>query len=74
LAEASLARLPVAVTVHLPLLRGGPAEAEVRGEVPSQEVRQSVIRVVEREMAGLRATYRVTDRLMVLPTKAIHAA
>ena len=74
LSEASLARLPVAVTVHVPLLRGGPAEAEVRGEVPTQEARQAVMRLVEREMAGLRATYQLADRLMVLPTTAVHAA
>jgi hypothetical protein len=75
LSEASLARLPVAVTVHLPVL-GGTAVAEVRGDVPNQEARQAVLRLVDREMAGLRATYRVDDRLMVLPSAAVvhHAA
>ena len=75
LSEASLARLPVAVTVHLPVV-GGTAVAEVRGDVPNQEARQAVLRLVDREIAGLRATYQVEDRLMVLPSAAAvhHAA
>jgi hypothetical protein len=38
---------------------------ELTGAVPGAEVREIVVHVVEREMARLRPSYRVDDRLEV---------
>jgi hypothetical protein len=74
LADPDLGRLPVSVTVSVPLSRRGVVLAEVRGQVPSQEWRRRILRLVEGEMLRLRPYSRAEDRLMVLPLPRVHAA
>ncbi len=74
LRDPALARIPVVVEVRVPLRRGLAKTMEVRGTVPTQDVRYSVLRLVEREMAGSRPPYQVEDRLIVLPNASTHAA
>ena len=65
-----LADLPVVVTVTLPTWSGTPATVDVRGDVPSPELRDQVVRFVAREATSLRTDCRIEDRLMVLPDMA----
>jgi hypothetical protein len=73
LRDPSLAGIPVVVTVHVPTWRGSPATVDVRGDVPTPEMREAVIRFVSREAAGQRSDCRVEDRLMVLPRTHVAA-
>ena len=74
LRDPALARLPVVVTVHVPIFRETPATAEVRGDVPSQAMREAVVRVVREELSRVRPASWVEDRLMVLPVASRYAA
>ena len=74
LAAPELSRLPVSITVRVPLSRRGMVLAEVRGQVPSQEWRRAVLRLVEGELLRLRPYSRAEDRLMVLPASRVYAA
>jgi hypothetical protein len=74
LADPGLSRLPVSITVSVPLSRRGVVLAEVRGQVASQEWRQAVLRLVEGELLRLRPCSRAEDRLMVLPAARVYAA
>jgi len=73
LADGVLGRLPVSVTVHIPIAHRDQAVAEVRGDVPSQEMREAVMQAVQREVLHLRPQAQVEDRLMVMPASR-HAA
>jgi hypothetical protein len=74
LADPTLARLPVAVTVHIPLTRHASLLADVRGDVPSQALRATVIRLVQRELDQHSPSSTIEDRLMVIPLGHVHAA
>jgi hypothetical protein len=67
LADSMLAGFPITVTIHIPLLRRSPPIAEVHGQVPSPELRQTTLRVIERELSRRRPDIRIEDRMMVLP-------
>ena len=65
LREQNVFRLPVTPTAHVPFLSGSPAVIEVSGEVPSPEIKETVLRLVQNEASRIRDDVRVEDRLAV---------
>ena len=65
LREQNVFRLPITPTAHVPFIKGSPATVEVSGEVPSSEIRDSVIRLVRNEATRIRGDVEVEDRLFV---------
>jgi hypothetical protein len=65
LREQNVFRLPVTPTAHVPFLKGTPAVIEVSGEVPSSEIKETVLRLVKNEASRIRDDVRVEDRLAV---------
>ena len=65
LAQAHVAILP---TVRIPLWKAAtrPAVIQLTGQVPSADIRNRVLRLVEREAARLRY-YRIEDRIRIAP-------
>jgi hypothetical protein len=74
LRERSLANLPVAPTVHIPLWTRSPATIQMHGQVPSPQLQQAALRVAEREAARIRSDFRIEDRIAVVPSEAARAA
>ena len=68
LREAALFGLPVTPTAHVPLWSGTPATIEVRGQVPSPEVKDALLRLVRREAARVRPDFHVQDEVAVVPS------
>jgi hypothetical protein len=65
LREQNVFRLPITPTAHVPFIKGSPAIVEVSGEVPSSEMRDTVIRLVRNEATRIRSDVEVEDRLFV---------
>ena len=65
LREQNVFRLPVTPTAHVPFLKGSPATVEVSGEVPSSEMRDTVMRLVRNEAARIRQDVEIEDHLFV---------
>ena len=65
LREQNVFRLPVTPTAHVPFLTGTPAVVEISGEVPSSEMKETVLRLVKNEASRIRDDVRVEDRLAV---------
>ena len=65
LGQANVAILP---TVRIPLWKAAtrPAIIELTGQVPSVDLRNRVVRLVEREAGRLRY-YRIEDRIRIAP-------
>jgi len=65
LGEANVSVLP---TVRIPLWKAAtrPAVIELAGQVPSREVRERVVRLVEREAGRLRY-FRIENRIRIAP-------
>jgi hypothetical protein len=74
LVEPALAGLPVTPTVSVPLLKRTPVKIDVAGTVPSPELRDHALRLVERVAAEAGREVLIEDRLLVSPTMARHAA
>ena len=74
LREPSLFRLPITPTARVPLWKGSPVIVEVAGCVPSDDLREAALRVVEREAAHLRSDVRIESRIDVVPTMARKSA
>jgi hypothetical protein len=66
--ELGMAGVSVLPTVHIPIWSAAtrPAVIQLAGEVPSRELRDRVVRLVEREARGLRY-FRIEDRIRVTP-------
>ena len=65
LREQHVFRLPITPTAHVPFIKGSPATIEVSGEVPSSEMRDTVLRLVRNEATRIRGDVEVEDRLFV---------
>ena len=65
LREQNIFRLPITPTAHVPFLTGSPATVEISGEVPSAEMRDTVIRLVRNEATRIRQDVEVEDHLFV---------
>jgi hypothetical protein len=74
LRDRRLARFPVAPTVHIPMRRRATATIELHGQVPTTELRQSVLRVAEQEATRILQAYRIQDHITVEATVGAQAA
>jgi len=74
LRDQRLSTLLVTPTASVPIWRRSPATIQVTGQVPTPELRQAVLRLVEREASGIRPDFRVDDRMAVVPSTASRAA
>ena len=72
--DRTLFSLPITPTAHVPLWKGSPVTVEVAGQVPSDDLRQTALRVVEREAAHLRPDVRIESRIGVVPGMAQRSA
>ncbi|MGH7673514.1 MAG: hypothetical protein ACREMC_11510 [Gemmatimonadales bacterium] len=72
--DPRLAGLPLTVTAHVPYWRRSLATTEVRGEVPTPELRDAAIQLVRREMLRHHVSARIEDWIMVLPPVLSRAA
>lgn len=70
LREAALFGLPVTPTAHVPLWSGTPAVIELRGQVPTPEIKDAVLSLVHREGARVRPDFRIEDEVAVVPSMA----
>jgi hypothetical protein len=70
LRERSVARLRLTSTAHVPLWSGSPATLDVIGQVPTPELKDTVLRIVRDEVSRIRADVRIEDHLSVAPTMA----
>lgn len=70
--DASLAGLPISVFASGSLWRRSPVVIAVSGPVPTPEVRDAVMRLVERELSRRHPGARVEDRVVVDPRRGIH--
>ncbi len=74
-AEPSLARLPIMLTVRVPFGRYPQAVIMLTGMVPTPILREGVLEFVKLEAAFLTEdSYRIEDRLVVTPQRARRAA
>jgi hypothetical protein len=74
LRDPTLFSLPITPTAHVPLWKGSPITVEVAGQVPSDELKETALRVVEREATHLRPDVRIEDRVGVVPTMSRRSA
>jgi hypothetical protein len=70
LREGALFGLPITPTAQVPLWSGTPAVLELRGQVPTPEMKEAVLALVRREAARVRPDVRVEDEVAVVPTMA----
>jgi hypothetical protein len=70
LREAALFGLPVTPTAHVPLWSGTPAIVELRGQVPSPEIKDAVLSLVRHEAARVRPDVHIDDEVAVVPSMA----
>ena len=68
LRELGQAHVSVLPTVRIPLLKGAtrPAVIQLTGQVPTRDIRDRVVRLVERE-AGRLQYFRIEDRIRINP-------
>ncbi len=74
LVDRSLAGLPIAAFASRSLWRRSPAVVAVKGPVPTPELRDAVMRVVEAELARRHPGARAEDQLVVDPLMGKHVA
>jgi hypothetical protein len=68
LRDPGLFNYPITPTAHVPLWKGAPVTIEVAGQVPSEEVRETALRLIEREAAQAHPDVRIESRIGVVPT------
>ena len=68
LRELGQAHVSVLPTVRIPLWKGAtrPAVIQLTGQVPTRDIRDRVVRLVERE-AGRLQYFRIEDRIRITP-------
>ena len=74
LRDPSFFSLAVTPTAHVPWWSGTPVTVEVIGRVPTPELRDRVLQMVEQEARQLRPDVAVVDRLQVEPMAGIRVA
>lgn len=67
LLDRSLAALPITAVAHAARWRRSPIVIALSGSVPTPELRESIMRLVEREVSRRHPGARAEDRLMVDP-------
>ena len=61
----NLVRMPVVASVYVPLLRSAAPVVELKGTVQTQDARETALRVVQRELAGVNV--QLEDQIVVDP-------
>jgi hypothetical protein len=74
LLDPSLAGLPITAFASGSLWRRSRVVVEVRGPVPTPELRAAVMRLVERELSSREPGARAEDRMVVDPLMGKHVA
>ena len=74
LRDARLFSLPITPTAHVPLWKGTPVTVEVAGQVPSDDLREVVLRLVQQEASQLAAEVLVESRIGVVPSMVRRSA
>ena len=74
LMDSTLAALPLTPTAHLPLWKGSPLVLEIKGAVPSPELREAALEVAKREIERSRPDFLIEDRISVDRRVLNHAA
>lgn len=74
LRDPGLFNFPITPTARVPLWRGSPVTIEVAGQVPSEDIRQAALRLVEREAAQVRHDVQIESRVGVVPTMVQRSA
>jgi hypothetical protein len=74
LRDPRLFSLPITPTAHVPLWKGTPVTVEVAGQVPSEDIREAAIGLIEREASQLGPEVRIESRIGVVPTMAQRSA
>ena len=74
LRDPRLFSLPITPTARVPLWKGTPVTVEVAGQVPSDDLRDAAIGLIEREVAQLGPEVRIESRIGVVPTMARRSA
>jgi len=74
LRDPRLFSLPITPTAHVPLWKGTPVTVEVAGQVPSDDLREAAIGLIEREASQLGPEVRIESRIGVVPTMARRSA
>lgn len=74
LRDPGLFSFPITPTARVPLWKGSPVTVEVAGQVPSEDIRQAALRLVEREAAQVRPDVLIESRVGVVPTMVQRSA
>ena len=74
LRDPRLFSLPITPTARVPLWKGTPVTVEVAGQVPSEDLREAAIGLIEREASQLGPEVRIESRIGVVPTIARRSA
>jgi hypothetical protein len=74
LSEESLAALPIALTVRLPLAPWSPAVIEITGRVPTPALRDRVVRLAKREVSRRRTGVQTAAPIAIDPLICPRAA
>ena len=74
LRDPRLFSFPITPTAHVPLWKGRSVTVEVAGQVPSADLRDAAIGLIEREASQLGPEVRVESRIGVVPTMARRSA
>ncbi len=74
LRDPRLFSLPITPTAHVPLWKGSPVTVELGGHVPTEDLRQAAILLVEREAAQLGPEVHVEPKIDVEPAMAGQSA
>jgi hypothetical protein len=65
---------PLSPTARVPFWKGSPVTVEVSGQVPSDDIRLTALRVIESEARRLRSDVQIESRIGVVPTMPRRAA
>jgi len=74
LRDPRLFSLPITPTARVPLWKGTPVTVEVAGQVPSEDLRDAAIGLIEREASQFGPEVRIESRIGVVPTMARRSA
>jgi hypothetical protein len=68
LREPTLIGLAITPTAHIPTWSGSPAVIQVTGQVPTPDMKDAALRIVETEARRLRDDFRIDDQIAIVRT------
>jgi hypothetical protein len=72
LSQPTVSGLPLTAFVRVPLWWRSPVTLEIKGPVPTAEVRDAVLQTVARELTRWQTDVRLKDRIVVDPSEFEH--